>query len=222
MRSPRTPVALVLTFLIAGFVAACGASGGSDASEATTTTVQTTTTTEDDTTTSSKRTTTTEGRTTTTRPVTPSTMTRSDDAQAYVDALAATYEEAGADFFTKPQATCIAGAYLDAVGLDALRGAGISPEDFAESNGDDFDGKVTLTEAMGGQIFDRFEPCGVDFSTLFRQLSGPGALTPAQDACFDRILTPDNLRRSFVADYTGNELADDPLDQLDDCTDIDG
>lgn len=224
MRSPRTPFVLALTFLLAGLAAACGASGGEAGDPTTTTTVdqkqkqKSTTTTEGEITTSSERTNTTEQRSTTTSGPTPTTVARSAEAQTYVDALAASYGEDGAEYFTKPQATCVAGAYLDAVGVDALRAAGFSAEDFADSNGDDFDGKIAVTEAMGNQIFDRFEPCGIDLGSLFRNISGPGPLTPEQEACFSSILTPENLRASFVADYTGNENAPDPLDELKTCT----
>lgn len=221
MRSSRTAFVLVLTFALASFVAACGASGDDDAeptkkNKETSTSVDESSTTTDKATTTDKGTTTTEGRTTTSSGATPTTVSRPADAQSYVDALAATFEDDGSQVFTKPQATCVSGAYLDAIGVDQLKAAGLSPEDFAKASGDDFDGKIELTEAMGNKVFDQFGPCGIDFDVLFRSLS-TGTLTPEQEACFDRILTPENLRRSFVADYTGQELESDPLDQLQEC-----
>jgi hypothetical protein len=214
MRSPRVPLILLLTFVLAGIVAACGASGG-EAADTTTTTDRATTTTEDGPpTTSSRRTSTTRSKPSPTDGTTPTGRQRSTDADAYVKALAAKVKDDGSEVFGQAEASCLAGAYLDAIGVEALQAAGISPSDFAESDGDTFDGKVTLTEAMGNQVFDRFEPCGIDLPTLFRQISEVENPTSDQEACFDRILTATNLRRSFVADYTGQELDPDPIDEL--------
>jgi hypothetical protein len=219
MRSPRVPLVLLLTFVLAGLIAGCGTSGADEA-DATTTTerTKTTSTTRRSSTTEARRTTTTHAETTTTGDgPTPTTLARSAAAGEYVDALTSSLNDDGSEVFGQAQAACLAGAYVDAIGADALAAAGFSPSDFAATNGDDFDGKITLTDDMGNQVFDRFAPCGIDLPQLFRKVAGVDAPTPQQDLCLERILTPANLRRSFVADYTGNKLDSDPLDELRGC-----
>ena len=198
MRSPRVPVVLLLAFALAGLLGACGTSGADDADSRGTKTTN-------------------DKKSTTTSSKAPITVARSAEAQRYATALITKLKEDGSGVFDTSQASCMAGSYLDAIGVEALKAAGISPAAFAEGNGRDFNDKITLTEAMGNQVFDGFARCGVDVAKVFRLMYTSENPTPEENACLDSLLTESNLRRSFMADYLGQKLDPDPIDQLEAC-----
>src|SRR4051812_34572816 len=127
--SPRTTPArlatLAVALLLAAGTAACGTSSGDDA---TTTTDAKATTTE-----GGDATTTTEGddETTTTEGDDETTTTEGGDgpvdgdAQEYVDAMT---DGIGEVFGGTDNATCLAEAWVDTIGIDAITASGVTPE----------------------------------------------------------------------------------------------
>lgn len=242
-RPRRLLTAATLALLLTAGAAACGGSGGSEgatdtttttrvdkttttasttttAGEATTTTTEagvTTTTGDETTTTTEAATTTTEARVTTTTNGEPS-----GDAQDYVDALVATIEgDEGEEVFEPGQVECLAGNFVDVIGVEALQSAGVSPEEFAQGNGSNFPPELGVDEAKANELYDQFAACEVDLAEVFTKAfsSGGGEVTAEQQACIDDVFTQANLRASFVADYLGDDLADDPLEAAGVCLD---
>lgn len=226
-RSRRVVTGTALALLLAVGSVACGADGESDdaTDESTTTTsggdASTTTTTRDDVTTTTRDdvTTTTGDDVTTTTDGEPS-----GDAQDYVDALVATIEgNEGEEVFEPGQVECLVGNFVDVIGVEALQAAGVSPEEFAQGNGSDFPPELGVDEAKANELYDQFAACEVDLVEVFTKAfsSGGGEVTAEQQACIDDVFTEANLRASFVADYLGEDLADDPLDEAGDCVGLD-
>lgn len=234
-RSRRTVTGTVLALLLTVGTVACGNGGSEDANnDATTTTTagnETTTTSEADeatttsgddvstTTTGDDVTTTTEEDVTTTTDGEPSS-----DPQDYVDALVANIEgDTGAESFGPGQVECVAGNFVDVIGIEALQAAGISPEEFAEGDGSDFPPEVGVDEAKANELFDQFDACEVDLIEVFSKIFAAEGeeLTAEQQACLEDVFTEENLRASFVADYLGEELEDDPLEEAGTCVGFD-
>ncbi|CAN5643774.1 hypothetical protein BH10ACT1_BH10ACT1_24600 [soil metagenome] len=227
-RSRRLLAGTVLALLIAGGTAACGASGGSDADRETTTTApKSTTTVEEATTTTSgddETTTTTEGTdegSTTTAVDEPA---GDADRQEYVDALKESFDtgtDSTEQYFDSEQVNCLAESYVDVIGVDNLHDADVSPAELGKSSGDGpLPKELGIDEDGANELYDQFAGCDIDlaatFKKVFSQISGK-ALTPAQEACVDKAVTDENLRKSFVADFSGVELDPDPLDAAGTC-----
>ncbi|MGI8755266.1 MAG: hypothetical protein ACR2MB_05280 [Acidimicrobiales bacterium] len=195
--------------------------------ESTTTTI-TTTTVEPTTTTTVEPTTTTtttvEPTTTTTVGPLPTTTTTTvgprpaADAQAYLDAFAADIVSGqGAKIFERSQADCMARRFLDTIGLERLRAAGVAPEDF--KIGRDLGQSLDIGEDEANRLYDLIPACGVDLKgALLRSLTAGGpALTPSEQACFDRAFRPEDLRQSLVSELTGKDVPDTIFNDIEKC-----
>lgn len=144
-----------------------------------------------------------------------------EDEQAYVDALVATFEEDESDeLYTEDQVTCLAEGFVDIIGVDALQSAGLSPQEFAEDGIDDVPDELGVDDEKANAMYDTFADCDIDLQELFASTAGGEELTADEQACLDDLLTDDNLRASFVASFTGDELEDDPLDDAFECFDF--
>lgn len=222
-RTRRALPATLAVVLVA--VAACGASDNTTAVTSTTSvptpttgtdrTVPSTTTTVAATTSTTLATT-----TTTTAPAPPTTPPPppSPDEQPYLDSFATDVRAGdGAEIFDEAQAKCLARRFLDVIGLDRLRNAGVEPDDFNISA--NFGEKLGVDATEGNQLYDQFASCGIDVEeVLVKSLSAGGQdLTPEERACVDAAFGPDDVRRSFVADIIGQDLTDDPLDRIEQC-----
>lgn len=237
--TPPTPPRRFLTgaalaLLLTAGAAACGASGDSEGgtdpttttradktttSASTTTTEEETTTTEDDTTTTEDETTTTGGGVTTTTDGEPSS-----DPQDYIDALVANFEgDAGEEVFEPGQVECLAERFVDVVGIDELQAAGVSPDEFAEGDGSEFPPELGVDEDKANELYDQFAACEIDLRELLTKLftSEGNEITAEQQACLDKVFTDENLRASFVADFLGEDLENDPLDEAGTCIGLD-
>lgn len=213
-----------LALLLTAGAAGCGTSGGSDNADGkpTTTTTDQATSTSPKTTTDVEVTTTPEPDSTTTTEDTTTTEAGSEpsgDGQAYVDALVSTIEGSSSDVFEPGQVKCLAGNFVDIIGVDALKSAGISPKEFAEGDGIAFPSELGVDEAKANKMFDQFEGCGIDLPELYSKIfsTGGDGLTDEQQSCVDQVLTEDNLRKSLVASFLGKDPQDDPLKAAVDC-----
>lgn len=187
---PRRALAAALVLTLA-VVTACSSSEGDDASS----------------------------RTSTTAPARSSTTTKPGDAVAdatetdYVDAFATNLSKTEG-VFSDDGVRCLAGRWVEAIGADALREAGVPPGDIAASRArlDALDIDRPTAEAMA----DAFGSCGLALRDAYlRALQGD--LSEQGKACMDDLLTEDAVRRSFVADLLGEELDPDPLTQVERC-----
>jgi len=228
-RPRRFLTGAALALLFTAGAAACGASDGSEGATDTTTTTRddkTTTTEEDTTTTEEESTSTTEDETTTTEDGATTTTDGepSSDPQDYVDALVANFEgEAGEQVFEPGQVECLAERFVDVVGIDELQAAGVSPDEFAEGDGSEFPPELGVDEDKANELYDQFAACEMDLGEVFTKIfaSEGEDLTAKQQACLDEVFTDENLRASFVADFLGEDLEDDPLDEAGACIGLD-
>ncbi|HEX2576688.1 MAG TPA: hypothetical protein VHK88_10100 [Aquihabitans sp.] len=141
----------------------------------------------------------------------------SADRQAYVDALTAALTSDGEGLFEPAQMACLGEAFVDTIGVEELQAADISPEQFAEQDGESLE-PLGLTEDDANELYDQYATCEIDLQSAFNTfLTSDGQVTPEQQACVDRYATDDSFRRSFVADILGEELADDPLEKAGEC-----
>lgn len=189
-RSPKFTRSLAVGLIALGLVggAACS-SDGSDSGKAKSTTTVATGKADGGTTVSSQPTDANAGDTTT------PAAGPSDDKQDYVDALTAAVSSD--DVATPEQGTCIANAWIDQIGFDAIVGAGMSPRQFGDLDNAAFM-KLDLTEGEAGQVYDAFDTCGFDFPAVYRTFATPPDATPAQKACVDDALSNEAVRSAFV------------------------
>lgn len=158
----------------------------------------------------------------------PSTTTEPDgsgagdaDRQAYLDAFAKGFGDEDNAPFEADQLECLANNFLDAIGVDELKSAGVTPEEYG--GGGNFGGKLTLDEDTANDVFDQYEVCDVDLKSYLKTFAASfsgGKLTPEEEACIDKSLTDENLRTSLVADLMDEELENDPLDPIEECVDF--
>ncbi len=186
---------------------ACGAEGDDDDATSTTTEAAgaSTTTTDDEPTTDE-----------------PTTDEPTGDRDAYVEALVGTFDDEDEEIFGPGKAECIANGFIDVIGMDNIEESGLSPQEFAEGDGTDFPPALGLDEDKANDLYDVFGECDIDLvETLVDLYGSMGELTPEQETCVTDILTEDNLRTSFVADFLGEDLEDDPLDEVGTCMGFD-
>lgn len=121
------------------------------------------------------------------------------DAQPYVDALVSSLQDSDGPGPTDEQAECIAERAIDAIGVDTLEDAGVTPEEVAESDGpEDF---VELSEDQARDVAESFVSCEFDFAAAF---AGEDASQEAID-CIDENLDEDDLVDAFALQFQGRE-----------------
>jgi hypothetical protein len=133
----------------------------------------------------------------------------SADAQAYVDAMIESFDNADPDELQidREQAQCLAPRWVEVMGPDRLAEAGIQPEDFA-AEGDVDLSAVGLTEDDGNELYDAFAACDIDVKTLFVDGFTSGRGISAEDReCFADALDDDLLRRIMVTTLVEGEEA---------------
>lgn len=217
MRAHR---ALLPALAAAALLLGACSSDGSDGATTTTVPRSTTTAGGDDTgTTAPDRSTTTEADDATTTTATEREPVDAD-GQAYVDALeAAIGESESTAVFEPAQARCLAEGFVSGVGVDELQRQGVTPEEFAMFGGITGSFDLELDEATASDLFDVYGDCDVDLVELFTA-TGEADLTAEQRSCIEGFFTDENLRRSFVASVTGQDLEDDPLLGAVSCVDL--
>lgn len=221
-RHPRTVVVAISFVAFSGMLIGC-TTGSSDSSDGTgTTTIATGGAGDDTTSAGSDGTSTTAASPTTTETPTTGGGNGGGGRQAYVDAFTDTLDFGGGEGpFTVDQVDCLANGTLDAIGLDELVSGGVTPEEFADLEG--FGGKVDIDDGTANEVFDQYEGCDIDLKQTFLDIAegfNGKPFTADEQACIDRSLTDDNLRASAVAAIKGEELSDDPIDDIDECLDL--
>jgi hypothetical protein len=128
------------------------------------------------------------------------------DREAYVDALAATADDAALDADARD---CYAKALVDTIGVDALRDK-VQPDEIDASFSPAELG-IELDEDQGNQFYDRLSDC-VDVRDLIVQSMSAGQELPAETvACIDQHIDDQLAKSIIVASVTkGDAAADDP------------
>jgi hypothetical protein len=139
----------------------------------------------------------------------PSGTAPTADAQAYVDAMIDSFDNADPDELQidREQAQCLAPKWVDTIGTDRLAAAGIEPQDFAAEGDVDLT-TVGLTEDDGNAMYDSMAECDIDVKTLFVNGFADERDVSAEDRqCFTDALDDDLLRRIMVTTLIGGEEA---------------
>lgn len=128
----------------------------------------------------------------------------SAEAQPYVDAMktsmANSQDEDDPFNLSEGQIDCMAPRMINAMGVDRLEEAGVTPEDIAadEDNGMDFS-DLNLTEEDGNKMYDAFGACDINLrEVMMESFSGEGMPDEAAE-CIEGVLTDDNLRTFIVS-----------------------
>ena len=133
----------------------------------------------------------------------------SADAQAYVDAMIESFDNADPDELQidREQAQCLAPKWVDAIGTDRLAAAGVEPRDFA-AEGDVDLSEVGLSEDDGGAMYDAFGECDIDVKTIFVESFSAGRDVSEEDKnCLTDAMSDDLLRRIMVTTFVEGEEA---------------
>jgi hypothetical protein len=133
----------------------------------------------------------------------------SADAQAYVDAMIESFDNADPDELQidREQAQCLAPKWVDAIGADRLAAAGIQPRDFG-AEGDVDLSEVGLSEDDGGAMYDAFGECDIDVKTLFvESFSAERDVSEEDKDCLSDAMSDDLLRRIMVTTFVEGEEA---------------
>lgn len=133
---------------------------------------------------------------------------RSDEEQAYIDALTVAAEANEDEEFplSEEENRCLAAAAVDTVGVDRLRDIG-SPDEIREDAGDgDPLEDVDLDLDQAGTYFDNASDC-IDFREVFVEGLERGQLTEDQIDCVNENISDDVLRQLLVAEFAEDEDA---------------
>lgn len=137
----------------------------------------------------------------------------SGDEQAYIDAMLASFDDEDDLPLDRSQAECMSAGYLDVIGVDRLKAAGISPEDFADDD-DALDG-IEFTEEDGQRIYDVFGTCKIDLrEMMMTSMAEDDDISPEQAACFDTVLTDEYLERLIVGGMVLGDGGSDDAESL--------
>jgi hypothetical protein len=120
-----------------------------------------------------------------------------DEAEPYVEALAATFAGEETMPITDDQARCVASRMVQVFRLDRLTAAGIDPDELAADEVV-FDG-LELDEADGLKLADAFQQCGFDLYEAMADSLSLGTLDPATARrCFEATVSRDQLRHAMA------------------------
>jgi len=150
----------------------------------------------------------------------------SSDAKAeYVDAAMKNYDSSSGStkqFISRSQAECLSRGVVDAVGVDALKKAGITPKDF-ESGSSPFkslNGQITRDQAdkvaavvTDGSCFDFTD--AVIKQTEKSDPTSFGKLTKTQIRCFfDKLLSEKTVKRALADSILGDNSGANPFSSI--------
>lgn len=202
MRPRSIHLVAVIAVLASLFLGACGTSGDSN-DEGASTTATTATTGGGD-----KDGTTTSGASTTSAPADADPVEVSADAKPYVDAMVKGMQSDKSTPLTDKQAECFASRFVDDVGVDALKSAGVDPASLASTDTSMDFKALNLTKAEGNAIYDNFGKCGINLrEEMMKSMATDGELSVAAKACFETALTDDNLRKIMVTSMIKGDAA---------------
>lgn len=129
--------------------------------------------------------------------------------QEYVDAAMETFDPEEAEPLTEDEARCMVTSMVDAVGVDTLEDAGLTPESFGEADSPFPEG---LTEDQAEGVVDGMEDC-FDLSQLFLDgMAEDASLSDEDRECLADAFDGDTVHDLFVTMLSQGEeaLQEDP------------
>jgi hypothetical protein len=138
---------------------------------------------------------------------------RSEDEQAYVDAIAAYTESQQSEelSFDAEQSRCFAEAIVDAVGVDSLRDVA-TPEEIRTSEEEDPLDAMEVSRGQAEAVYDDANGC-VDFRQVFLDSARQNGVTDSQLECLEGALSEDLVREYLVATFDEDEQDLEAADQ---------
>lgn len=143
----------------------------------------------------------------------PRRTTTTDDGPAggatrddYVDALLASLE-AEDDVLPRDVAACVAPLWIDAIGVETLEDALITPEDL--ETGTDELGDLEYPRSTAEAMVDAFETCDMPLTeVIVAALPAEAREDPAVADCVEGAVEEDLLREALIAELTGEDTSD--------------
>ena len=141
----------------------------------------------------------------------------STEAAPYVKAMAASLSKSQNDGdlqMTPEQADCIAPRWVDTIGVDRFKEAGVTPEAIEkDDNATDFK-EFTLTKPEAEVMYDAFGQCNVNLRELMLEsLAGDAEVPEAVRTCMEGVLTEKAIKKLMILGLTeGDTTVDDPND----------
>ncbi|MBX3286573.1 MAG: hypothetical protein KF703_14590 [Actinobacteria bacterium] len=132
----------------------------------------------------------------------------------YVAALEANFGRSG-DVFSEEGVACLAQRWVEIIGVDTFHDAGVTPDELARNRADL--GDLEMGPATAESLADSFDRCGLALRDAYLKTL-EGDLSEQGKICVDEMLTPEVVRKAFVAELLGQELDPDPLLQVERCT----
>jgi hypothetical protein len=133
----------------------------------------------------------------------------SAEAQPYVDAMkvsmANSQDESDPFNLSEGQIDCMAPRMINAVGVDRLEEAGVTPEDI-ENDTDSMDfSDLDLSEDDGNAIYDAFGACDINLRDVMMESFASEDVPAEAQECIEGVLTDDNLRTFIVSMMVNGE-----------------
>lgn len=132
----------------------------------------------------------------------------SDENRPYVDAMKESMrtsnEEDGDLELSDDQIDCLAPRFVNAIGMDNIEAAGVTPDDIKTSDMD-FSG-MDLTEEDGNRIYDSFGQCDIDLRELLMvSMADDEEMSEATATCMEGVFTDENLRKFMVSSMVNGD-----------------
>lgn len=141
----------------------------------------------------------------------------SAEAAPYVKAMAASISKSQDDGdlqMTPEQADCIAPRWVNTIGVDRFKEAGITPEAIEQDDKPtDFE-EFTLTKPEAEVMYDAFGQCNVNLRELMLEsLAGDAEVPEAVRTCMEGVLTEKAIKKLMILGLTeGDTTVDNPND----------
>jgi hypothetical protein len=129
------------------------------------------------------------------------TLDLDEDEQAFVDALMGQQPPESMD---AEQAECIAGHWIQAVGVDAVEGAGVTAEGIAAGTSSIND--IPVDRATAEKVVDSYESCEFDLVDLV--VTGFSSMVqgdPTKLSCLEDAVTPEVAREYMISALMATE-----------------
>lgn len=141
----------------------------------------------------------------------PGGESSSDESQEYVDAIVAANDDDEA--VTAEDMECYGRSLVDAVGVDVLQGAGITPEEMSDSDSLNNFG-ITFSDAQADALWSDLNECMDVRAFFYRALADGGEVSNETVACLDNTIDDDLIKRFIIGAVTEGDDAFQEDDQL--------
>lgn len=139
--------------------------------------------------------------TTSAPPISPEdiTATADDYAKALVKSI-----DPNDTTFTVAQVTCLAPAWVEAIGVDTFKASSVTPESIADQTSSIAD--LTITSTMADAMVEAMVGCDVDSrQVLITSATGGTKLTSEQAACFEKAVTKEIADEALATRFAGSQ-----------------